>query len=368
MVYIIAFIVCLLFSHWAERTISSNKIVGILLSVVTILVLALLAGMRDDTVGTDTINYKWFFESACECNSFKEFLLSSQSVEVGYLFYTYVVSRITSELWIYLSLFHMLIIVPVFCVGMSNRGALSLPLVMFVFLFLFYNESLNITRQYVSISMGLVVLDSIIRRKYLKSILFMVLATAFHTSSILMFLYYLIYYMTQKFPFHGHEARYFFYMLVVIVLASIISTGTLDNLYFLSDRLGGYADSNVGRVSNSTFLLYALTSYIFFRKTRYLNDTRITMFLVISLFAMFFLMFSNYSSTFYRLALPFAFPMVYSFPYMYMFQKTSKSKEIRITNVQLIFYCVFFVFYWFFVIVLRGSYATYPYSSAFLGL
>lgn len=366
MIYIIVFLISIYFSHIASNCFNRrSKMVGFFLSTISIFAPVLLAGMRDYTVGTDTINYTCFFENACSCRTFKEFIVTSPSVELGYLTFTYLFSRLCHETWLYFATFHLLIIVPVYWVGYKNRGRVSLPLMMFVFLFLFYNESLNITRQYVSISLGLVAIWHLIQGNFKSSVAFTVIAISFHTSSILLISYYLVYYVTNRYPLRGNLLRYLLYIvLFVAVFGTIVNFGLLNIAYSITDRFSNYASSDKGTVSNSTMILYLLTSFTMFVAARSTKDVKITFFFVLSSFAMFFLLAGSISNTFYRLALPFAFPLVYSFPYLCKSISDKGKKIIGIGGMS--FYFAFFLFYWYFVIVLRGSFATYPYSSTIL--
>ena len=368
MIYIIVFIISIFFSRLALKSFDKKtNLIGLIFSAISILAPVLLAGMRDETVGTDTLNYIWMFENACNCNSFNEFSMTAPSIELGYLLFTYLISRVCDEVWLYLAIFHFLIIMPVFWVGYKNSARLSLPLLMFIFLILFYNESLNITRQYVSISLGLVAIHQLLQRHFKSSMAFTIVAITFHTSSILLFSYYIVYYITRKYPLKGNSSRYLMYIVsFVIAFIGIVYSGVLNMAYSITDRFADYATNDKGEVSSSTMVLYLLTSFSLFNAARSTKDTKITFFFILSSFAMLFLMASSISNTFYRLALPFAFPLVYSFPLLC--KSISENGRKNIGKSMTFFYFAFFIFYWYFVIVLRGSYATYPYSSTILGI
>lgn len=89
-VYLISFIITYFFTDKATVYKKNKGIFGIC-SFIAIAVPAFIAGVRDVTIGTDTINYIYIFEQACSTNNLKHFLFDGLvSVELGFSLYTYI--------------------------------------------------------------------------------------------------------------------------------------------------------------------------------------------------------------------------------------------------------------------------------------
>ena len=156
-------------------------------SLLAVLPPILIAGLRDSTVGTDTELYvvPIFNGIATNGQTLKEFLDSYPGMEWGYLFLTFVVSRLTDQPVFLLLCIHSLIILPLYMTAMKWREYLSPVFFMFIFYMIFFQESLSIARQSIALSLSLLAFTSYIEKKYLYYFVYTIIALLFHQTAVI---------------------------------------------------------------------------------------------------------------------------------------------------------------------------------------
>ena len=183
--YIVTFAIAIMFASIAERYNKRDKTSKVkaflLLSAITF---GILAGIRDNSVGTDISYYaESCFNRVCGTNSLFTFL-KMVTIEPGYAFLAFVVSRFTTELGWMLFFSQILVVGPLYIASYLKRKNLSFSMVAVVYAFWFFCFSLNIMRQ--SIACALIVLFYVLwqkQKKVLSGVVF-VLACLFHQSAI----------------------------------------------------------------------------------------------------------------------------------------------------------------------------------------
>ena len=141
-----------------------------------------------------------------ESKTFSEALSKTNyylNVETLYVFINYLSSKISSSvnLVYFITEFITLLFVYFSCYGVKkicndyNFCSLSY----FLFLILFFNKSLNLCRQSIAIAIILYAIKYIYQKKPIKYILFCILASGFHSSSLIMIiLYFYINYINRS--------------------------------------------------------------------------------------------------------------------------------------------------------------------------
>lgn len=170
-------------------SISRDRFLGNLFVFLAILVLCLFAGMRADTVGADTSGYPIkFMKAACSSHSYFDFINTSPDLANEYLgsALVYICSRITNDSWLLLFSYQLFTVWPVFLASYLYRKELSITTSMAIYLFVFFNNSLNMMRQ--SMSCAFILLGTILlirERKICKSaVLSFASALLFHRSGV----------------------------------------------------------------------------------------------------------------------------------------------------------------------------------------
>lgn len=185
MIYLFIFFISTIFAFLYSK--SQKKFPKILFAILTVIIPSILAGLRAEGIGTDTIFYvKRVFSAALVSNNFS-LLHSRTAVEIGYAFINYIVSRYTTNINILYFLLQLIIQFFVFkaCSYAEKEYKCPLWLSYLAFLLLYYNRSLNMVRQSISIAIVLYSYKYIKDKSYVKVLLLFLLALSFHNSVII---------------------------------------------------------------------------------------------------------------------------------------------------------------------------------------
>ena len=192
---------------WFEEKISNkNSRFKKFLLLIAILIPAIVAGMRADTIGTDVRTYieplQYF---AASSNKFSEYinynglLFNGEYLlrfEKGYLSLIYLCSRIDKSLFLtfFVSEFIILGTLIIGLYEFNKKYPLSLCLGFFIFLTFFYNLSFNLSRQCIAIFILFFGFNFLIRNEWVKYIIAVLIAMLFHNSAFIGIFFLLIYY------------------------------------------------------------------------------------------------------------------------------------------------------------------------------
>lgn len=169
--------------------------VFLVLSTIALLIPCLVAGLREQTIGTDVMVYvKPLTSAAIQADNFSEFMdtywfdqwrnLYVQDYELGFSLLVYVVARLTQSLGAVLFVIQAFMIVPVYIALARNRKDLPIWLGMLVYYFLFYNTTLNMMRQWIAMAFLLLAFQLLRERKPLLALILSVAAVFFHTTAM----------------------------------------------------------------------------------------------------------------------------------------------------------------------------------------
>ena len=200
LIYLISFLYCIFFHYVAYRI--KNKTVKYVLILVPLLWLAFLAGVRDYGVGTDTDVYsKAYFNDARHSHSFEDLLKNENKTisNKGYLFLNYFGTWMMSHIFIEWFLTELLILVCTYwaVIRMSKYFKINLALFSVLYLFAFYNPSLNLMRQMCAISICLLSFSFMMEKKLALAIALLLVAMTFHTSSAVFLLAFAYWYFSD---------------------------------------------------------------------------------------------------------------------------------------------------------------------------
>ncbi len=160
---------------------SRKKALSAFIFRLDVVLLAILAGLRAISVGTDTVSY---------LESFNELAFSEiRGIEIGWFFLNYLVKITTGS---YRVLLLTVSALTLFFVRKSIEDVSrnkNLSLLLFVALY-FYFESFNIMRQILAASVVLYATKYIIRQDFKRYLFWVLLAATVHTSAIVMLIMY----------------------------------------------------------------------------------------------------------------------------------------------------------------------------------
>lgn len=200
-VYLIGFALSLGLIAWSEK---KRLPVFLAISFFALLIPCLIAGFREQTIGTDVMVYvKPLTQSAIQADDLGDYFnsywylswrnLYVQDYEPGFSLLVYVVANLTKRLGAVLFAVQAFTIVPIFIALVRNRKQVPLWLGMLVYYLLFFNSTLNMMRQWIAMAFLLLAMQMLLERKGGLTILFSVVGFLFHYSAILVIPIYMVY-------------------------------------------------------------------------------------------------------------------------------------------------------------------------------
>ena len=205
-IYLAVFAVTSLLFKLGEKVKKKQRI---FLDLLAIVMLCMLAGLRAETVGTDTGGYfQPTINAALSSHSMYEYMNSTWMVrgfyhkivsqyELGYSLFVWLTAKLFHSVAAVQFCVQMLIVTPLYFV-LRKRGDTCVWLAMLVYDLFFFNNSLNAIRQSVAMSFVVVALFYWTQKEKKKSLLWVVLGTLFHTSALIIVFIIAVYEFIQR--------------------------------------------------------------------------------------------------------------------------------------------------------------------------
>lgn len=373
MIYIYIFTVSTFFCFLSELF-DSKKIVflSILFSILSIAIVSIFSGYRNDNIGTDMQLYGNFvFNYALSFNGFKNFYDFSYGVfklEPGYMLLNYIVSRFTNipaNFYLVCATITQSLFYSSFKLMKKH---ISPTLGWISYLLLFYGSTFNIIRQSLALAVFLFGFSLLITNKNkIFSVIIIFSSYFFHSSALIISLFVIaIYYFilksknVEKFVSLTITTSIFLFIFFTPISNILLNIGILPQRY--SVYLLGYS-SGVG-FSILSVLLKIIIGLIFLWRYNDLKSNKL-FFFYICMFAFDFL--------FYQLRIVNVVFSRASF-YFFVFQFISIPSVIKIIPEKTdkltltIIYILFLLATWYYQIVISGNNEIYPYQSNILGI
>ncbi|GHV12258.1 hypothetical protein AGMMS49938_04450 [Fibrobacterales bacterium] len=171
------------------------------LFILAAIIPAVLAAVRDDSIGTDTLVYAnpVFADAltAPNINGMEE--RWDGWIAKSYLWMNFIMSRITTHVeWVHFLIAFMECMVVILALNNCKRYC-SIWIGMLVYFCFFYVGSFNLIRQYLACSMGLFAVTFLLKNKPLYFYLIIAISMLFHTSNALFVFIHLVYLYTNHF-------------------------------------------------------------------------------------------------------------------------------------------------------------------------
>lgn len=373
--YIIVFMISIGLFALSDRVIFTQRKPVVFVAVIT---LCLLAGLRAESIGTDTRVYLVpIFEAAKKCHSLGEYLNSSfhaftwttnyvKDMEPLFPLLVLIVTKITGSLYCVQTILELCVILPLYIAVRKDKQT-NLWMAMFVFCMAFYNPSMNMMRQSIAMSLGVLGFEYWRNEEKKNAFICVFIAFLFHTSSLLILLIYLLYdYIVKgtKLSFTGNNISKrnetprmviaagigLAGMLLMSVIVSVLSSfGFGQYLSYVTGKLSFMPNQLLIRVPQ---IILIILSFRYLRA----QGGDVSFFLVMEVYAVLFSQFTSVSGYGGRIALYFAIFDVIVIPRAMSALKPKKSGVI-IRPIIILYY----MFYWWFYFVYSGTHQTVPY-------
>lgn len=366
MTYICCFFLSTLFIKIGSARKNQNKKISACLCFgAGLLVTAVLAGLRDYSIGTDVRGYGnvWFQRAVLSTNA-HGYLKWGTSSQVGVLYISlnYIVSIFTDNAhWFYFVL-ALLINCLIFSGIYSCKDEIDISLAMLVFYFLFYNNTLNLLRQ--SLAMAIIVsgFKFVKRKQFVRYFICVTLAFFTHSTAFVGIAIYFLY--------HSYKMKYSKIIRLGIGIGllgvAVFYQNILDimiKLGFLGSRYTAYvSDYESGGRLIRIFLFcipWIIYFFIVYRKS-YRNDGYAQFWvLILTCSSMLTLIiFSNAAAL--RIAYFFDYFFIIMIPWIAEKHKV-REKQYRNINLTTVLIVSYLLIYWGIVYIYQNHGETVPY-------
>lgn len=191
--YLACFIITPLATYIAERGFKEEKKKkAILFSLIAILFPAIIAALRDLSVGVDAEVYVAPVLKQIKGMSLMH-AFEIYSLEKGYILLVYLVSFITKNPNMLLFYIHFIITLFIYLSAYKCRKKINMTIFMTVYILFMYTKSFNLMRQSIAIALFIYSLACLFNKNYLKTCIAFLVAVSFHSSIILCGIIYIIY-------------------------------------------------------------------------------------------------------------------------------------------------------------------------------
>lgn len=368
LIYFCTFFISFIFAYEAELKFKKGKKkAGKFFSLLAISIPCFLASFRAVGVGTDTHSYiKNVFDICLKSNDFVQaqvLVAEVSNVEFLYVLMNYVISRFTSSVGVVYFASQFLIQYFVYRACYDNRFKLHKYSVAYlVFMILFFNKSLNMTRQSIAIAIILFSSKYLFEKKPIKYVVLCLVASLFHQAAIFFMLLYPINYMINNGKMKNWiKVLIFIFALMFVVWYDQIIMLLVTNLG-LNARYLLYINTDGGIIKIELFLKIIVLIVSLFYKLYNSKDIRLRTyfyFLVLDLVLYFVGLKASYA---YRFSYYFYYFTIFVIPYfIYHFKKRENKVIISIIVITLLM-SYSFVYYGY-----HRLDETVPYRTVFQG-
>ena len=365
--YLFVFALCLFLNSLSSR----KKPWFLFLSC---LILSVVAGFRDKTVGTDTMLYPPTYQEAAKyIHSIYDLLIYEDATHLdrGFLLVYCVSSWIGNQYWIGLFFIELIIT----CFSFAGFFRLSryfnggLFFFTYAFLFLVFNYSMNAMRQECAISIAFFAFTYLWEKRWIPYICWTFVAYTFHSSALVTLLLPFFLWVSS---IKGDKKRYL--IVTGIIGGMVFVTIAFWSLLEFVGQLGIFNEAYAGRYGEFStyegnegiptipvalcFVFYGV-SYISYRNKIISSMILCFQFMVNSLYMM-ALFLSLLNQYLYRIGLYFQIITIY-----FISIEISSKKSNPIIKYLIVFAITI---YWFRHYVIRNSSETIPYTSTILGI
>lgn len=272
--YLLCFSIAIIFSYLSELYLNKNKGAMIFFALLCVLVLGGLAGTRDLFIGGDLRIYGIReFAIANESTSFGGLLGANDGMEIGYSALNFIISRFVNSMNGFLFVFGLLEYGIMYMGMIQFRKYCSIPLQLYVYLFLLYPTTFNLIRQSFACSIIFLAFGLYINNKKASALFLFLLAPFFHSSAIIGLPMIILWFFFEKSE-KKHDKTILCFLLVFSIVIALFGSSISDYLinsgmisskytmYMSTSTYGSQMGNNVGIIS--IFNLYRLVFVVIY--------------------------------------------------------------------------------------------------------
>ena len=348
------------------------------LSLLSIIILCVLAGARDNTVGTDTLVYGESLFTWVHNNDLSTaFLMNTRiQIERGYMLFIYIISRFTDQVfWNY---FFIEFVCAYFTYKALDDAEIGKNKWIGVFLYnvLFYSFTMNLMRQCMAMAIVLFGFKYVRENKFWKYLITCLIAFMFHSSAIIGISIYFLYKICglgnsgKQFSFKKFFKKYKFLFIGITIIASafivIFSRQLMLFVVIFKPSYAGqiaWAHNYNPAIAMLVLMLVLVLPLLISIKWIIRINPHFTFYLLVMIMSVILWQLAGVSSQTFRITLYYWYLIILIIPELVHAIKSHR-KKLSFSA----YYVVFGSFYYWFVFVYSLMNYTYPYTSKLLGI
>lgn len=353
-----------------KKNIRTRKL-GRLLFLIVVIIFAVIAGLRDFTVGTDIGFYGSPSFNEAKRFSFREYWkIDSDKLEPGYLILTYIFANTIGYARVWFGVIEFIIAGFTVARLYDIRETGKMWVGMCIFNCIILPPSLNIMRQSMAMAITFyasryVLVETKAKPQYIRFLIYILVACSFHVTAAigLVIPLYRIYFRTD----HTHLKAKDFVRSLVLILLLLIAVVSIDKIVNIIIPLSSFTRKfsryaglqRSGFSINPMLIRFPFIVLICLFWKQYYSKRNYLLFMLLVTEALFAEM-RIYSTTLYRLALYFSFYRLLAMPILIGRLNKENRKLVELAVVLLCFVT------WFYQIVLQGNEEVFPYTMDWL--
>lgn len=334
----------------------------------------MLAGLRDYSIGIDTMNYKEhqaYWSAAIKSDTLIEYFkryFATGYFEPLFALLVGLISRITHNFSVFLIAMHAVIISGIYIGSFRLKKYVEPAWILLLYYLFLYNQSLNLTRQHMVMAIVFMVFADIQEGKFLRYCIVVLLAAFVHTTALLALIYPVLYFILNWNWEPLNKKRWYRWgIMIALVLMAIVLMKPVATWFIrigiFSQKYAFYFRTDVISPAfiASVYVVAGLCLVFYFRKSMAKSCDKFD--------------FWALSGIIYLLLLQFSWSIIYgkrfsiycALPFFALIAlveraQTDKKKKWTVSGLVLAAALV----YWFYIYVLRNASETVPYSFVFL--
>lgn len=189
MIYLVYFAASAFFAHLSVKAENQRKRTQY--AFFSIAIMVLLAGLRNYSIGTDVDNYRTlerYWVGATQADSvlgYLRYYFSVQQAEPLFAMFVGVVAQLTGNFRVFLFFAHGIIVTCMYIGAFRLKHHARPELVLLLFYLFYFNNSLNLIRQYMAMALVFAFFADLEQRKFVRYIAAVLVAAMIHTTAVL---------------------------------------------------------------------------------------------------------------------------------------------------------------------------------------
>lgn len=382
-IYLITFLISIFCTAISEISITrkDGKFFFILFSFIAIIIPSLLAGFRNPGIGTDTLIYaKDIWEQIRQIPSLTSLFYKYNQeyfndTEFIYLLINWIASLFGRNIFWCFFFTNLCVILPIYCALYDNRKKGKMWIGMAIFLLLYYNISLNLIRQSITLAFCIYSFKYLEQKKYIKLIIWLIIIALSHNTGIFYIVFCAIYLFgtIKNIRLRNTLLGLSYISLPLCFVAFNVILLIAINLGILPERYIWYSMGDETLFDTMTTGMYLLITLLLFhiyhktpRITQQYYKERLGFIAYNKLFAVVLFFTSIISKWAYRISYYFNYPIdIILLPRALNIIRQRSRKQYQLI-LTMLFSAM--IFYWIWLFVVKGAHETYPYKSQLLGI